>query len=131
MRNSQTQWFLLSRDLLRDAKFRTLSPERSMRWLLLAMMADVDGNLPPMRQIAFELQLSGKSAQDVIDEMIKLELVEIVGPLATPIKKLRIQDWGTWLASHDRQKSTDRVRRHREKKRAEKALTHPGTGEAS
>lgn len=111
-------WLRLWREALHNGKFRSLSHEQRSHWLLVNLMTDANGYLPPLRQVAYNLQTSEVAAQAVLDDMIHLGLVDIVGGLQSTSQNLRMHDWDHWQPSAD--DSKERMRRHRAKQRARK-----------
>ncbi len=108
-----TRWFRLYDDILDDPKVQMLSPELFKTWVnLLAVASKNAGKLPPIQKLAFSLRLSQQDMQSRIEDLITAELIDIM-----PDGSLEPHNWSKRQWKSD--DSAERVKRHREKKKAE------------
>jgi hypothetical protein len=112
-------WVPLWNRTLSNRKAQGLSGDVFKTWINLLCLASAskkNGELPEVEQIAFELRLDLGVAISHLTELKKCGLIDV-----DPDGTRRIHDWDAWqLNSY---KSTERVRRHRAKKK------RGGTGE--
>ena len=109
-----SRWFRLYAEVLDDPKVQRLPPSLFKTWVnVLCLAANAKaGVLPPIDDIAFRLRLSAHEATQQIDELILAGLIDIgVNGEWTP------HAWDKRQYTSD--SSAERVRKHREKKKAE------------
>lgn len=105
-----TRWFRFHSEALDDPKVQKLPPHLFKSWVnLLCMACHGNGVLPPSDDIAFRLRVSAHDAQQQIDELIGLGLVDI-----RPDKRLEPHNWMKRQFVSDT--STERVRNFRKRK---------------
>lgn len=128
-------WVPLWNRTLHNRKAQSLSGDVFKTWINLLCLASTikrDGELPDVGQIAFELRLDEKTTWQHIDVLIAAGLVDSEDDeTGETLQTLRVHDWNEWqLTSY---KSTDRVRKHRERQKSKRASTKRvasnGTGE--
>jgi len=108
-----TRWFRLYDDILDDPKVQMLSPELFKTWVnLLAVASKNAGKLPSIQTLAFSLRLSQQDMQSRVEDLITAGLIDIM-----PDKSLEPHNWAKRQWKSD--DSAERVKRHREKKKAE------------
>jgi len=107
-----TRWFRVYDEILDDPKVQLLTPELFKTWAnLLAVASRNAGKLPPTQQLAFALRLAPQDMQSKLDELILAGLIDITTDGMEPHNWTKRQ----WK----RDDSTDRVRRHRNRKHQE------------
>ncbi len=109
-----SHWFRFYSEVLNDHKVQALDPTLFKGWvniLCLANEQDHDrGSLPPIDEIGFKLRLSQHSAKELVDALVLQGLLDI-----NPDKSITPHNWKGRQYKSDR--STERVRKHRERKR--------------
>lgn len=109
-RKSKMQWCRLYAEVIDDPKMQRLPPHIFKTCInLWCLAAQNDGKLPSIEDIAFKLRLSSHEAQQQIDELIGVGLLDIETDM-----KLSPHNWSARQYRSDT--STERVRKHREKK---------------
>ena len=102
-----SRWFRFHSEALDDPKVQKLPPHLFKTWVnLLCMACQSDGILPRTDDMAFRLRISTHDAQQQIDELIGLGLVDIRAD-----SKLEPHNWTKRQFVSDT--STDRVRKFR------------------
>ncbi len=109
---SISRWFRLYAEMLDDPKVQRLSPALFKTWVnLLCLASATSGKLPKsIDDIAYRLRLSIHDAGQQIDDLILAGLVDI-----SPNGTREMHNWSARQFISD--KSVERVRKHREKKR--------------
>ncbi len=108
-----SRWFRMYDEMLDDPKVQMLPPELFKTWVnMLALASRSGGALPSIEKMAFALRVSNHDMQTRVDELILLGLIDITADGRREPHNWRKRQW----KSDD---SADRVRRHRERKRAE------------
>lgn len=103
-------WFRFYNDVINDPKVQMLPKALRWSWVeLLCLASKHDGILPPVEQIAFSVRASVHDAQADLDALILVGLIDI-----RPDGKMTPHNWSNRQFVSD--SSTDRVRKHREKK---------------
>lgn len=103
-------WFRFYAETLSDPKVQRLSPELFKAWVnLLCLASQNDGSLPSVDDIAFHLRLSASQAAQQLDDLVLAGLIDIM-----PDGALQPHNWHVRQYASD--SSTERVRKHREKR---------------
>jgi hypothetical protein len=105
------KWFKLHHEVMFDSKVQTLSPELFRSWINVLCMASANkdrGYLPDIKQVAYVLHCSKSEAQAVLDELADEGLLD-----RDAAGRFRPHNWDARQGRED--KSTDRVRKYREK----------------
>lgn len=113
-RSNGNDWIRLWRDTMDNPKIWYLSPETLRTWILLLCMTDKHGLLPDIKRIAHKLRLLQADAQQRINELVELRLVDPVG-IDPKKQSYQMHDWDTWQPAKDN--STERMRKLRERNR--------------
>ena len=104
-------WLRLHVSTLDSAKVQALPGALFKAWVNCLCLARInDGRLPPIDVIAFRLRCSERQAEQWRDDLTARKLVDI-----TPDGAHRMHDWDQHQYVSDG--STERVRKHREKRR--------------
>ncbi len=107
-----SRWFRLYEEMLDDHKVQSLSPELFKAWVnLLAVACRNEGVLPSVETLAFALRVSAHEMQTRIDDLVLAGLLDVL-----PDKRLEPHNWQKRQWKSD--DSKERVRKHREAKRA-------------
>lgn len=102
-------WFRFYTEALDDPKVQRLAPHLFKAWVnLLCLAGQNNGQLPSIDDIAFRLRLSAQDAEQQISDLILAGLIDITETGRAP------HNWSRRQFLSDR--STDRVKKHREKK---------------
>jgi hypothetical protein len=111
---SGNRWFRFYAEAMNDPKVDRLQPSLYKTWVKLLCLActHAKGHLPSVDDIAYHFRLSVADAQQQIDELILADLIDIL-----PGGTLSPHNWGTRQYVSD--KSADRMRKHREKKKSD------------
>jgi hypothetical protein len=104
------RWFRFYAESIDDPKVQRLAPHLFKTWVnLLSLACQTGGTLPSRSDIAFRLRLSDHDAQQQLDELIGLGLLDITGT-----NELEPHNWkGRQFISDS---SVERVRKHRKQK---------------
>ena len=106
----KSQWFRVFTRITDSKKIHALS-DAHFRWVILfwAEARKNDGILPPVEDMEFHLRRPAIKIQKAIDELTERRFIEVIDGHLVP------HDWD----EHQREEtsSTDRVKRHRERKR--------------
>lgn len=115
------RWFKMYSEVLNDRKIQSLPGELLRAWLNVLCIANENprrGYLPPLEDVAFALRVPDDEAERLLDGLLQRGLLD--------------RDKDGWTRPHNwdgrqarEEKSTERVRRHRQKIRAEKAASQP------
>ena len=104
------RWFRSYADKLDNPKVQRLSDAHYRAWDgLLCVACKHDGLLPPLADIAFLLRRPQPATAKLIDALMR------AGLLARTERGIEPHDWNDWQYKSD--VSTDRVKRHRQRKR--------------
>ncbi len=104
-------WIRLYRNSLHNPKIVSLSDRQHRIWHNCLLMADDDGCLPCMRDIACHLRTSQREAEELLCELVEAGLIDVQNPAGT--RTFRMHDWNTHQYVSDT--STERVRKFRNK----------------
>lgn len=107
-------WIRLYRESLHDPKIVSLSDRVHRAWHNLLLIADDDGVLPSMRDIAVHLRMTAPEAEQAICDLIEAELVDVA--MLDGVRKLSMHGWAKRQFRSD--SSTERSRKFREKSNA-------------
>lgn len=108
-KTSPLPWFRFYTEALDDPKVQRLPPHLFKTWVnLLCLASQNSGDLPNLDDIAFRLRLSAQDAEQQISELVLAGLIDITPHGRTP------HNWSKRQYVSDN--STDRVRKHRQKK---------------
>lgn len=108
-KTSPLPWFRFYTEALDDPKVQRLPPHLFKTWVnLLCLASQNNGDLPSLDDIAFRLRLSAQDAEQQISELVLAGLIDITPHGRTP------HNWSKRQYVSDN--STDRVRKHRQKK---------------
>lgn len=103
-------WFRFYAETLSDPKVQRLSPELFKCWVnLLCLASQHGGALPSVEDMAFHLRISSSQAAQQLDDLILAGLLDIM-----PDGTIQPHNWHVRQYASDT--STDRVRKHREKR---------------
>jgi len=103
-------WFRFYAEALSDPKVQRLPGDLFKTWMNLLCLATQNGGvLPSMDDIEFHLRMSPRHAQQHVDELILAGLIDIM-----PDGSRQPHNWHVRQYSSDT--STERVRKHREKR---------------
>ena len=112
-----SRWIRLYTSVRNDPKIVRLSDVHFRTWITLLQVAgeQPDGILPSMQDLACELRCTPPRAEQLIDDLIDWGLIDIVertgdGPILQP------HNWTARQYKSDNDTSTERVRKHRDKK---------------
>lgn len=128
--SGRKRWIRLHRESINNPKIGRLSDHQHRAWHNCLLVANDDGLLPSIADIAFHLRMTNAAAEQVVCELIDAGLIDVdatSGP-----RTLRMHDWSAHQFISD--SSTDRVRKHREKstlKRNKTAMKRFGNDEAT
>lgn len=118
-----SRWFRIYDDVLDDPKVQKLSGELFKTWMNLLCLASKGGGiLPTIDDIAFRLRISAQDAQQRLDDLILLGLVDIRSD-----GKQEPHNWPTRQMPSD--SSKDRMRKLRAKKRDGDVTSHVTDGD--
>lgn len=111
-----SRWVRLYTSIRHDPKIGMLSDHQFRAWINILMIAGETegGKLPPVKSIAFELRTTPDRAQQLIDDLIDVGLIDVAGR-AGDILVLVPHNWTARQFQSDT--STERSRRHRERTR--------------
>lgn len=107
-------WIRLYRESLHDPKIVSLSDRVHRAWHNLLLIADDDGVLPSMRDIAVHLRMTATEAEQAICDLIEAELVDVA--MFDGVRKLSMHGWAKRQFRSD--SSTERSRKFRGKSNA-------------
>ncbi len=110
-------WFRFYTRALDNAKIQKLSPTLFKDWVNVMCIAaenEKDGELPDIDRYCFRVRISKAKAMRKLKSLVDSGLIDRVGD------HFQVHDWKDWQYNSDT--STERVRKHRAKKRQE----HPG-----
>lgn len=110
------RWFKMYSEVLNDRKIQSLPGDLLRAWLNLLCIANENprrGYLPATEDLAFALRVSDEEAERMAAELLKRGLLD-----RDDDGSFRPHNWDGRQAREE--KSTDRVRRHREKVKAKK-----------
>ena len=111
-RARKMKWFRFHTEVLDDPKVQRLNATVFRFWVnLLCLAASADGAIPTVDDVAFRLRMSTHDAGQYLDELILAGLVDI-----QPDGSRMIHNWSRRQYRSDN--STERVRRHRARLRA-------------
>ena len=114
---TKNHWFRFYSEVINDHKVQSLDPTTFKGWVnLLCLANDCDGKLPPIEEIAFKLRLSEHSARELVDTLVLHGLIDIEAD-----HSLTPHNWSGRQFRSD--VSTERVRKHRQKKQKSKDET--------
>ena len=103
-------WFRFYAEALSDPKVQRLSPELFRAWVnLLCLASQHGGTLPSVDDMAFHLRISSSQAAQQLDDLILAGLLDIL-----PDGVIQPHNWHVRQYASDT--STERVRKHREKR---------------
>lgn len=109
-RKSNMVWFRFYHEALNDPKVQRLPPHLFKSWVNLLCLASMHGGkLPSIDDIAFQLRVSAKDAEQQVSELILAGLIDIGATGAT-----EPHNWKKRQFVSDN--STERVRKHRKQK---------------
>lgn len=118
----QNPWFRLYGEVLEDPKVQRLNGESFKGWVNLLCLACKRGGRFPRDEVAFSLRLPDKKADELINILLKADLIEIEGETIIP------HNWeGRQFRSDD---VTERSRKFRERKKGEIGNV-PSNGDAT
>lgn len=120
-RKTGKQWFRSWREKVFSDKVWMLTPEQYRTWDFLLCMTDIDGNIPPLRRIAFVLRTNLAEAERRLAELIEAEFVDPVLNGAQVVG-YRMHDWEQWQRRCDAVDQTVSERMKRYRKRKKKAV---------
>lgn len=106
-------WLRLYRASLHSPKIVTLSDRQHRAWHNCLLMADNDGKLPSMRDIAVHMRMTATDAEQLICELVEAGLVDPV--MVGTVRSYQMHDWNDHQQPSDN--SAARVKKHRESKR--------------
>jgi len=112
-------WVRLWRQALHDPKIVTLPDRQHRAWTNCLLIADDDGNLPPLRDIASHLRMTVADAEQLIIDLVEAELID-ASTDAAGRRSYRMHAWDKWQFRSDN--STERSRRHRSKRNDDATL---------
>ena len=78
---------------LDNPKIQLLTGDQFKAWhnlLWIALRHDREGELPPMQLVAFQLRIGLREAEDIVQEQVRLGLVENGG------SRYLVHDWKHW-----------------------------------
>jgi hypothetical protein len=131
MSGQSKPWLRLYRDALHHPKIVTLSDRQHRVWHNCLLIADDDGRLPCMRDIAVHLRMACAEAEQAISELVEAQLVD-VETIDSASRTYRMHNWEKRQFTSD--SSTARSRKSREKKKCNTDATlqqRPGDGDAT
>lgn len=106
-------WLRLHRSSLHHPKIVTLSDRQHRVWHNCLLMADDDGTLPSIRDMASHLRMSVPDAEQVVCDLVEAQLVDAA--VTDGQRVYRMHKWDEWQFKSD--SSSERVKKHREAKR--------------
>ena len=112
-----SKWIRLYVDIIDDMKVQRLPANAFKAWInILALAGQHGGALPSVDEIAFRLRMSPNDAENAIDELVSIGLIDIVGGIEGP-RSLRPHNWDKRQFRWDAVDPTnrDRQKRHRDK----------------
>lgn len=108
---SKMTWFRFYHEALDDPKVQRLTPTLFKTWVnLLCLAARKEGNLPSVDDIAFSLRMSVNDAQQQIDELILVGLLDIDSK-----RHIAPHNWSARQYKSDTKTSAERTRKYRER----------------
>jgi hypothetical protein len=108
----------LYRESLHDPKIVTLSDRQHRAWHNCLLIADDNGKLPAMRDIAVHMRVTVPDAEQIICELVEAELIDV-----DMMKGVRVFTMHGWSArQYVSDSSTGRVKKFRQRKRDETAM---------
>lgn len=115
-RASRKPWLRLYREALNLPKIIRLNDRQFRAWINILMVADDDGMLPALPDVAVYLRVTVTDALQLVTELVESGLIDPIRAGENFV--YRVHDW----EKHQRAGESDsaaRVRKHREKKRLE------------
>lgn len=111
--NKSMPWFRIYHEILDDPKVQRLDPPTFKNWINLLCLAAKNGGSfeHNLERIAWSLRISNEKAEDAINALVLVGLLDIL-----PNGSLQPHNWSGRQFVSD--KSTDRVRKYRNKRRA-------------
>jgi len=111
--NKSMPWFRIYHEILDDPKVQRLDPPTFKNWINLLCLAAKNGGSfeHNLERIAWSLRISNETAEDAINALVLVGLLDIL-----PNGSLQPHNWSGRQFVSD--KSTDRVRKYRDKRRA-------------
>lgn len=111
MSNAKSKpWIRLYRESLHDPKIVSLTDRQHRAWHNLLLIADDNGKLPSMRDIAVHLRMSAQDAEQLVCDLVEAELIDT--DVLNGSRAYEIHGWASRQFTSD--SSTERVRKHRE-----------------
>lgn len=111
MSNAKSKpWIRLYRESLHDPKIVSLTDRQHRAWHNLLLIADDNGKLPSMRDIAVHLRMSAQDAEQLVCDLVEAELIDT--DALNGSRTYEIHGWASRQFTSD--SSTERVRKHRE-----------------
>lgn len=107
----QQPWIRLYRSSLNNPKVGSLNDRQFRAWHCLLLIADDDGNLPSLRDIAWHMRKPVQETEELMSDLVLAGLVDAHGSNG-PIK-FSMHDWSTHQYKSDT--STERSRKFRNK----------------
>ncbi len=104
-------WIRLYREALHDPKIVSLTDRQHRAWINCLMMADDDGFLPAMRDVACHMRSTTSEAEQLITDLVEVGLVD--PEVTNGPAKFRLHGWQRRQYKSDT--STQRVRKFRDK----------------
>ena len=106
------RWWRAYDEAVDDPKLCLLSDKQHRAWFNLCCITSQNGGiLPPISAIAFKLRMTVSKAKDIVAELVALKLIDIDSSDGT----FTPHNWSVRQFQSD--VSTERVKRHRERKR--------------
>lgn len=114
-----SRWVRLYTSARHDPKILRLSDSHFRAWIIILQVAGEheNGILPSIPDLACELRRTVPHTEQIIDELIDWGLIDIL-ERSGDVLVLQPHNWDQRQFRSDSEKSTERVRRHREKKEA-------------
>ena len=107
-------WRRSWREALNNPKIVSLTDRQHRAWTNCVLIADDDGRLPGIRDIAVHLRMTSQDAETLIVDLVEAGLIDAATDAAGR-RAYVMHDWTTWQPKHET--STARVRKHRASKR--------------
>lgn len=111
--SGRKRWIRLHRESINNPKIGRLSDHQHRAWHNCLLVANDDGLLPSIADIAFHLRMTNAAAEQVVCELIEAGLIDVdatSGP-----RTLRMHDWSAHQYISDT--SIERVKRYRQKRK--------------
>lgn len=105
-------WIRLYREALHDPKIVSLTDRQHRAWINCLMMADDDGFLPAMRDVACHMRSTTAEAEHLITDLVEVGLID---PEVMTIGQAKFRLHGWQRRQYKSDTSTKRVRKFRDK----------------